>query len=82
MKQLYGIDMEQSQWPKLLTELPPIDVVITMGCNVECPYLPCKHRENWGLPDPTDQSDEEFLKVIKLIESDILKLRSLISTIQ
>ncbi len=44
MKQLYEIDMEQSQYPKLLTELPPVDVVITMGCNVECPYLPCMRR--------------------------------------
>lgn len=68
MKKLYGIDMEQSQRPKLLQELPPIDVVITMGCGVECPYLPCKHREDWGLPDPTGKDDAEFLSVIQSIE--------------
>ncbi len=38
MKKLYSIDMEASQHSKLLEELPPIDVVVTMGCNVECPY--------------------------------------------
>lgn len=74
MKQLYGIDMEQSQYPKLLQGLPSIDVVVTMGCNVECPYLPCRHREDWGLPDPTGKSDEEFLSVIRAIKDRITKL--------
>lgn len=46
MKQLYGIDMEATQRPKLLQDISPVDVVITMGCNVECPYLPCKRRED------------------------------------
>ena len=40
MKQLYGIDMEKTQRSKLLSDIPPVDVVITMGCNVNCPYLP------------------------------------------
>lgn len=74
MKQLYGIDMEKAQRSKLLSELPPIDIVITMGCNVECPYLPCKHRENWGLADPTGKSDEEFIVVIHEIENKVKEL--------
>ena len=74
MKERYEIDMEQTQRPKLLGELPPIDVVITMGCNVECPYLPCKRREDWGLPDPTGKSDEEFNTVIMEIENRIHQL--------
>ena len=45
MKELYGIDMEQTQRSKLLEDIPPVDVVVTMGCNVTCPFLPCKHRE-------------------------------------
>jgi arsenate reductase len=56
MKELYDIDMEKTQHSKLLDEIPPVDIVITMGCNVECPYLPCKHREDWGLDDPTGKS--------------------------
>ena len=75
MKQLYGIDMELSQRSKLLEELPPVDIVVTMGCNVQCPYFPCKHREDWGLEDPTGKSDEEFVRVIKKIEERILALR-------
>lgn len=74
MKRLYGIDMEQSQRPKLLGELPPVDMVVTMGCNVECPYLPCRRREDWGLPDPTGGDDAEFLFVIRSIEAKISKL--------
>lgn len=75
VKELYGIDMEKNgQRSKLLSELPPIDVVITMGCNVNCPFLPCKHREDWGLEDPTGKSDEEFIKVIKIIEEKVMKM--------
>lgn len=75
MKQLYGIDMERTQRSKLLSEIPPADVVITMGCNVNCPCLPCKHREDWGMDDPTGSSDEVFMEVIKIIEEKILKLK-------
>jgi arsenate reductase len=48
IKRIYGIDMTANQYPKLLSELPPVDIVVTMGCGVQCPYLPCKQREDWG----------------------------------
>src|SRR5512133_2298050 len=60
MKEIYGIDMELTQHNKLLTDIPPVEVVITMGCNVACPYLPSQMREDWGIDDPTGKSDEEF----------------------
>ncbi len=75
MKQLYDIDMEKTQRSKLLSEIPPVDIVITMGCNVECPFLSCEHREDWGLEDPTGSSDEVFLQVIKAIEGKVLELK-------
>lgn len=76
MKQVYGIDMEaEGQHSKLLTEIPAVDVVITMGCNVQCPFLPCRWREDWGLEDPTGKSDEEFLQTIQLIEEKIRGLK-------
>lgn len=75
IKQIHGIDMEQTQYSKLLSELPAIDVVITMGCNVQCPHLPCSHREDWGLDDPTGQPDEVFIKTIRQIEEKILDLK-------
>ena len=75
MKQLYGIDMEKTQYSKLLFAIPPVDIVITMGCNVTCPVLPCKHREDWGLDDPAGKSDGEFIAVIKQIEENVLELK-------
>ena len=75
MKELYNIDMEKTQYSKLLDEIPPVDIVITMGCNVECPNLPCKHREDWGLEDPTGKSDEKFKKVISAIEEKVKELK-------
>lgn len=74
MKEIYGIDMKD-QYSKTLDKLPPVDVLITMGCNVQCPALPCQRREDWGLEDPTGKSDEEFRKVIAVIEEKVLALR-------
>lgn len=75
MKKLYDIDMEKTQKSKLLSDIPPVDIVITMGCNVNCPFLPCKYREDWELDDPTGKSDEEFKKVITAIEINIKGLK-------
>ena len=74
MKARYGIDMELTQKPKLLSDIPPVDIVVTMGCNVRCPYLPCRHREDWGLEDPTGQGDEAFFRVMDTIEAKIKAL--------
>jgi arsenate reductase len=76
IKQNYDIDMEKTQYSKLLDEIPPVDIVITMGCNVSCPNLPCKQREDWGLEDPSGKNDEEFIQTIKLIEEKILALKN------
>lgn len=75
IKQLYGIDMEMTQFSKLISDIPQPDIVITMGCNVNCPYLPCKHREDWGLEDPTGKSEDEFIKTARIIEKKILQLK-------
>ena len=76
MKALYHIDMEaEGQHSKLLSNLPPVDVVVTMGCNVQCPALPCRWREDWGLDDPTGQPDPVFLETIRRIEGKVLALR-------
>lgn len=75
MKKLYGINIEETQYSKLLQELPVIDIVITMGCDVKCPYLPCKYREDWKLDDPTGHDDEMFEKTIKTISEKILVLK-------
>ena len=76
MKRVHDIYMEATQYSKLLTDIPEVDVVITMGCNVQCPFLPCSHREDWGLEDPTGKDDDAFLETIRLIEEKIIDLKS------
>ena len=75
MKQVHNIDMDQTQYSKLLSDIPAVDVVITMGCNVRCPHLPCSHREDWGLEDPSGKDDAAFLETIRRIEEKVLDLR-------
>ena len=68
MKQLYGIDMEKSQYSKLIKDIPNPDIAISMGCNVGCPFINRAFDANWALEDPTGKSDEEIIKIIKRIE--------------
>lgn len=75
MKQNYGIDMEKSQYSKDLSALPKIDIVITMGCSVHCPYFPASHREDWGLDDPSGKNDAAFLMTMQTIKEKILQLK-------
>ncbi len=75
MKEIYSIDMEATQTSKLIEDIPAIDIVITMGCNVNCPYLPSKHREDWGLDDPSGKDDDTFKATIKTIHEKILDLK-------
>ncbi|MBP3383863.1 MAG: hypothetical protein J6M22_00180 [Firmicutes bacterium] len=76
MKELYGIDMEATQHSKLASGIPAPDIAISMGCNVTCPYVVRPFNDDWGLEDPTGQSDEKFLEIIKMIEEKVLELRN------
>ena len=70
-----AVRLMNQKYSKLLSDIPSVDIVITMGCNVDCPYLPCRYREDWGLQDPTGKSDEEFIKTIETIHNKILDLK-------
>lgn len=72
MKELYNIDIEKTQHSKLLNEIPNVDIIITMGCDVECPNHLCLERYDWGLEDPSGKTDIEFKKIIKQIEENIM----------
>ena len=74
MKQLYGIDMELTQYSKTIDKIPTPDIAISMGCDVGCPFIGRAFDDNWGLPDPTGQRDEVFIDVIRQIESNIMRL--------
>lgn len=74
IKKLYSINISETQHVKLIDDLPQIDVVVKMGCNVTCPFLPSKYEEDWGLEDPTGKNDEEFIKTAKIIEEKVKNL--------
>ena len=80
IKELYAVDMNATQHVKLLEALPRIDILVTMGCNVTCPYLPCQHREDWGLEDPSGKDKEAFLKTAALIKEKMLDLKKSIES--
>ncbi|MFO3716440.1 arsenate reductase ArsC [Anaerococcus cruorum] len=79
IKDIYNIDMEKTQYPKSIDDLPKIDILITMGCNVTCPIIESDYREDWGLEDPSGKSDDDFRKTINVIEDNILKLKEKLS---
>ena len=76
MRKLYDIDLEKTQKPKLISSLPQIDYLITMGCNVECPLIPHKVHLDWGIEDPTYFAEEEFIKTIDIIKKKVLFLKT------
>ena len=74
MKQLYRIDMEETQYSKTIQAIPAPDLAISMGCEVGCPWIGRAFDDNWGLPDPTGQPDSVFIEVIQEIEKKIKQL--------
>jgi len=74
VKQIYGIDMELTQYSKTFDKIPTPDIAISMGCDVGCPYIGRTFDDNWNLPDPTGQSDEVFKSVITEIKKRIHSL--------
>ncbi len=69
-----GIDLFH-QRPKLLNEIPQgTDILITMGCGVACPFIPCQHREDWGLTDPSGGPIEGYRKTRDLIKEKVIDL--------
>ena len=75
MKEIYDIDMKKTQHPKLINDIPDVDIAISMRCNVGCPYIGKEFDDNWMLDDPSGKNDEEFIKVIKQIEIKIKELK-------
>ncbi len=66
-----GVDMSEHR-PKLLSEIPEeVDILVTMGCNVVCPYWPNQHQEDWGLDDPSGGPLDDFRKTRDIIKEKV-----------
>lgn len=70
-----GYDLTKHE-SKSLTDIPDVeyDMVVTMGCGDECPFVRAKQREDWGIPDPKHLSLEDFREVRDLIEEKVKEL--------
>ena len=75
VKNRLDVDMNATQYSKTLDAIPEVDIVITMGCNVECPFVPSRHQEDWGLDDPSGLSDVEFERTLSLIMEKVMDLK-------
>lgn len=75
IREYYGINMELTQYPKTVREIPEPDAVISMGCGAKCPYIGRAFDDDWELPDPTGESDEAFLHVIRRIEEKVRSMK-------
>jgi len=66
-----GVDMSDHH-PKLLSDIPAeVDILITMGCNVVCPYVPCQHREDWEINDPSGGPIDDYRKTRDIIKEKV-----------
>ncbi len=69
-----GVDMSHAS-SKLLSDIPgELDILVTMGCGVECPYVPTKHREDWGLDDPSGGPKDGFENTRDIIKKKVIEL--------
>ncbi len=75
MKNRYEIDISKTQYPKTIDDIPTLDYLITMGCNVVCPIKKFNiEKLDWGLDDPTGKTDDIFISIIEEIEEKVLEL--------
>lgn len=68
MKQLYGIDMKQTQYGKTYEKIPAPDIAISMGCDIGCPFIDRVFDNNWSLPE-LDVSSRKRLSPVDLLSA-------------
>ena len=61
---------------KGLTDIPDIeyDLVVTMGCGDECPFVRARQRQDWEIPDPKNMNEVDFAAIRDLIRDKVLAL--------
>jgi arsenate reductase (thioredoxin) len=70
-----GVDVSAERPRRLTREMAErADVVVTMGCGDECPYIPGKRYLDWDLPDPKGRPLEEVREVRDEIERRVREL--------
>ena len=66
------------QKPKSFRELPlqekQFDYVVTLGCGVECPFIPAKKTIAWDIPDPAGKPMSYYRRIRDLIRLHVARL--------
>jgi len=72
-----GYDLARHE-SKSLNEIPALeyDLVVTMGCGDECPFVQARKREDWNVPDPKDLSPDQFRKIRDEIQRKVKEVLS------
>jgi protein-tyrosine-phosphatase len=74
------IDLSDHKPQRLTRELAEqADIVVTMGCGDECPYIPGKRYIDWDLPDPSGQPID---KVREIRDEIARRVETLLTDIQ
>lgn len=74
MKEI-GIDISAARPKGFSSHLDlRFDYLVTMGCEVECPFIPGVKRVEWTIPDPKGKGIEEFRQVRELIKTKVTEL--------
>ena len=61
--------------PKGVQDNDPIDVVVTMGCDVACPAIPDARRVDWDIPDPHGKDIAAYREALSIIKEKVTELR-------
>jgi arsenate reductase len=66
-----GIDTSSAR-PKGFKDLPSLkfDYLVTMGCEVDCPFLPGTKVVQWQIPDPYGKGIDEYRRVRDIIRAE------------
>ena len=73
MQEIYGIDLSTNR-PKKISDLPKIDIIVTMGCGIACPVIPGTQRIEWHIDDPVGKGEEAYWMTLIHIEDNIRTL--------
>ena len=67
-----GIDISAA-WPKGFKDLTDrrFDYLVTMGCEVVCPFLPGAKEVKWEIPDPHGKDIDEYRRVRDIIRREV-----------
>jgi len=69
-----GVEMSDHR-PKLLEDIPlEVDILISMGCGVVCPFVLCKYEEDWEIEDPSGGPIEDFRVTRDILKERVLNL--------